>query len=106
MALVVQIEPAQLRAEMTSGTSILVLDVRNPEEFAAGRLTGSGVHVLNIPYYDFLADMQGTLRRVPRGQVLTVVCSSGGASRWVCELLAASGFSVRNLAGGMAAWDA
>lgn len=106
MPSVIQVEPRQLGDEIASGASILLLDVRNPEEFAAGHITGPSVRAANIPYYHFLADMQMSLARVPRHGPITVVCSKGGASRWVCELLAASGFSVRNLAGGMDAWNA
>jgi rhodanese-related sulfurtransferase len=88
------IEPEQLRA----AGNVVVVDVRSPEEFAAGHVQGA----LNIPLEE-LAQRAGTL---PRAAAIVTACGKGGGrSDAAAALLRGLGFeSVRPLCGGTQAW--
>jgi sulfur-carrier protein adenylyltransferase/sulfurtransferase len=78
--------------------SLILLDVRHPEEFTAGHLPGA----INIPLaalHERLADLD---RRLP----LIVYCSNGVRSRAAAGVLGHAGFDeVHNLSGGLHAWE-
>lgn len=85
--------------------SVIVLDVRNPEELAGGRIQGSR----NVP----LGQLSGWLDRLPRpshdlviSRPIVTVCQSGRRSETAAALLTAAGFMVQSLAGGMDQWSA
>lgn len=75
----------------------LVVDVREPGEYAAGHLPGA----LSIPQ----AELATRLSEVPRDRDLLLVCASGGRSRRAARFLAGLGFErVADLLGGTSAW--
>jgi rhodanese-related sulfurtransferase len=73
----------------------LLLDVRTPEEFAAGRIDGAR----NLPV-DSLA---GALSTLPKDKPIVVYCAAGVRAGRAAQLLADNGFDARNL-GAMSAW--
>ncbi len=74
-----------------------LVDVREPEEVAAGTLPGA----VNIP----LGELPARVGELDRGRRVVLLCRSGGRSTQAAEFLSASGFGdVVNLAGGMLAW--
>jgi len=74
-----------------------IVDVREPWEFAGGRVPGS----INIPLGEFVA-RQGELR-----SPLVLVCASGNRSGMAADYLARQNFGrVANLVGGMQLWAA
>lgn len=80
------------------GDSGQLIDVREPDEVAAGTLPGA----INIPLGD-LAERVGELDPANR---VVVLCRSGARSTKASEQLTAAGFSdVVNLAGGMLAFN-
>lgn len=76
---------------------VLVLDVREPYEWAAGHIA-EAVHVplMQIPQ---------RLEDIPASQPILVVCKVGGRSAQAAEFLQASGRDAVSLAGGMMSWD-
>jgi rhodanese-related sulfurtransferase len=73
-----------------------LIDVREPDEVAAGTLPGA----VNIP----LGDLPGRIHELDRDRRVVLLCRSGGRSTQAAEYLTASGFAdVVNLAGGMLA---
>lgn len=75
----------------------LVIDVREPEEFASGHVPGA----VNVPQ----ADLAGWQRTAPRDRDLLVICQSGGRSRHAAQFLAQIGVErVATVAGGTQAW--
>ena len=75
---------------------ILILDVRNQDEFDICNLSG-----LLIP----LNDLPSRLKELKPTQHIIVHCRSGGRSRRATEFLLSQGFThVQNLRGGIAAW--
>jgi len=74
---------------------LVVLDVREPVEWAHGHIDGA----LHIP----LQQLPRRLDEVPRGRTL-VVCKVGGRSARAVVWLAQQGRDAVNLAGGMVDW--
>jgi phage shock protein E len=75
----------------------LVLDVREPSEWAAGHIAGATL----IP----LGDLPARLAELPRDRTIVVVCHSGNRSAQGRDILRSAGFaSVTSMAGGMTAW--
>ncbi len=86
-----QLSPAEL-----SETTIDVLDVRRPAEFAAGHVPGAR----NIP----LSDLPKRLAEIGHAP-LAVICAGGYRSSAAASLLARHGVAdLRNVAGGTDAW--
>ena len=79
--------------------AVVVVDVRNASEWAAGHLPGA----LHVP----LAALPGWLGALPRDRAIVVHCQSGARSMIACSVLEAAGFSnVESLRGGLGAWQA
>jgi rhodanese-related sulfurtransferase len=83
-------------ARAVEAGEVLLLDVREDEEWAAGRAPGA-VHV-----------PMGELRQdtVPRDRRVLAVCRVGGRSAAVAAALEQLGYDVANVTGGMLAWSA
>jgi len=84
--------------ELEQVTNALLVDVRSPEEFAAGHVDGA----INIP----LEALTLRVSELPKGAVVVTVCGKGGGrSESAAEQLRAIGFSsARSLCGGTRAW--
>lgn len=76
----------------------LLLDVREDDEWAAGRAPGA----VHVP----LHDLPSRLADVPRDRAVSVLCRSGGRSAQATGFLLAQGISARNVSGGMQGWMA
>jgi DMSO/TMAO reductase YedYZ molybdopterin-dependent catalytic subunit/rhodanese-related sulfurtransferase len=77
-------------------TGAVLLDVREPDEWAEGHAPGA----LLIP----MGDVHGRRRELPADRRIVVVCRSGGRSRAITDALRARGYDAVNLTGGMCAW--
>jgi rhodanese-related sulfurtransferase len=87
----------QLHVAAAAGA--LVLDVREPFEYAEGRVAGSTL----VP----LATVAERVDDFPKDQPVYVVCRSGNRSLVAARTLVEAGYSdVRNVDGGMIAWTA
>jgi glyoxylase-like metal-dependent hydrolase (beta-lactamase superfamily II)/rhodanese-related sulfurtransferase len=99
------IDLAQLLPRLDRGEPLLLLDVRNVDEFEAWKLEPRRpVETLHVPYFEFIEDSEAALTRVPRGRELVVLCAQGGSSELVVGLLRAAGVNAANVAGGMLAY--
>lgn len=81
-------------AELLERGGALLLDVREPHEWAAGHAP----RAVHVP----LARL--TPEAVPQDRPVIAVCRSGNRSGKAADALAAAGVRVHNLAGGMQAW--
>jgi len=79
------------------GPSACIVDVREPDEWAAGHIG----HASLVP----LATVPGSLDAFD-AEPTYVVCRSGGRSGQVCGFLSGQGRTVVNVTGGMIAWAA
>ena len=76
---------------------VQLVDVRTPEERAAGRIPDDSAH---IPF-DELAARAGEL---DRDRPVVFYCRSGDRSAAAADAFAASGFDAQSLVGGIVAW--
>ncbi|MCI0395431.1 MAG: MBL fold metallo-hydrolase [Chloroflexi bacterium] len=84
---------------------VLLLDVRNDQEFNAWRIESRFTpETLHIPYVIFVEEEEAALDQIPAGREIIAVCARGRASDFVAGILRQNGFAALNLAGGMAAW--
>ncbi|MCU1636901.1 MAG: hypothetical protein JWQ68_2140 [Cryobacterium sp.] len=77
-------------------SDVTVIDVREPEEYAAGRATGA----VNVP----LGEVASRLAEIPAHGPVYLICHSGGRSARVTEALSVNGFDAINVIGGTSAW--
>jgi len=101
-----EIEIAELLAKVDSGEPLLVLDVRNADEYESWKIEGRReFKIAHIPYFDFIEDEESAAARVPKVESeIVVVCAKGGSSQMVAEILRGSGRAARSLIGGMMAY--
>lgn len=95
------IEPVELKAKMDGGAPLLVVDARNPDEFAARHIPGA----CNVP----VADMPVALEQIAAAKpdLIVTTCGSSGRGEKAAQVMARSGFTqVAVLRGGLAAWRA
>jgi rhodanese-related sulfurtransferase len=79
------------------GIEIQLIDVREPDEYASGRIAGSKL----IPLSQFT---ERTNEINAEGEVICI-CRSGNRSAKACEHLSSIGFNnVKNMDGGMLEW--
>jgi rhodanese-related sulfurtransferase len=90
------IDAANLQAKLNEKPRPLVLDVREPSEYATGHITGSTL----LP----LHQLSGRMSELPRDREIICVCASGSRSSSAARQLMGAGFTVMNLSGGMSRW--
>ncbi|MEK3722040.1 rhodanese-like domain-containing protein [Paenibacillus sp. FSL H8-0034] len=92
------ITPEQLKARLNHNEKLHIIDVREPEETALGVIPGAVL----IP----LMQIPERLDEIPLDQETILVCRSGGRSGKAYDYLQAQGYTnLKNLTGGMLAWD-
>lgn len=96
-----EISPAELKALLASGDrSIVLLDVRFPDEHAQRRIEASEQLLIPLPELeDRLAELEPY-----RNRPIIVYCRNGARSERATDILRVHGFNVRNLRGGILAW--
>lgn len=88
----------QLDAALNKHTPMILVDVRQPDEFADGHVAGA--RLLPLP------QLMMRVKELPANTPIVCICRSGNRSGVACELLQRHGFSdVTNVAGGMLAWQ-
>lgn len=85
-------------AKAIADGSVALVDVRTPEEYAAGHLPGAA----NCDWYttDFMEKMSAYPKETP----LAIYCRSGRRSAEAAAKLAKAGYTVTNMLGGYLAW--
>jgi rhodanese-related sulfurtransferase len=82
-------------AQAVDAGEVSVIDVREPHEFAAGRIPAS----VNLPLSRF------DPAELPSGKPVVLICQAGGRSRNALNRARASGRAdVKHYAGGMNGW--
>ncbi len=92
--------------------NLCLIDVREPAEFAAGRIPGAvcmprGVLEMQLANYPSVAGKENAVGLLAQ-QDIYLICRSGGRSALAAESLIRMGFNrakVYSLAGGMMAWE-
>ncbi len=89
-----QVPVASFAAAHADGA--LVLDVREPHEYASGHVPGARL----VP----LATVPDALRDLPRSQPIYVICQSGNRSEIAVQHLTRAGRDARSVIGGVSGW--
>ena len=76
---------------------VQLLDVREDDEWAAGRIDGA----VHIP----LGELPARIGELDRDRPVATVCRSGGRAGRAAELLTQAGVSAEVMDGGMTAWS-
>lgn len=93
-----QVGEAQIAdVPVTFDQSVVLLDVREYEEWQRGHVAGSQ----HIP----MGEVPARIAEIDTDATLFVVCHAGGRSLRVAQYLARNGYEPINVAGGMLAWD-
>jgi len=87
-------QPQDVSASVENGA--FLLDVRETNEFEAGRIDGA-THIA-------LAELPDHLDALPKDRYVICVCRSGGRSGRAASFLIEQGYQAINLEGGMIAW--
>lgn len=98
MKLPSHLSPTQLKHLLDAGHSLVLLDVREPEEVALVRIAGA----VHIP----MGDIPGRIHELDPDADIVVYCHHGIRSANVAAFLMQREFtSVANLSGGIDAWS-
>jgi glyoxylase-like metal-dependent hydrolase (beta-lactamase superfamily II) len=99
------VEVGALLPRLDRGERLLLLDVRNDDEYRDWKLEArQPVETMHVPYFDFIEDAEATIARVPRDREVVVLCAQGGSSEMVAGMLGEAGVASRNIRGGMIAY--
>lgn len=92
------VEPSEVKAWFEAGT-VVVVDVREPDEYAAGHIPGA----LNLPLSVF---DPARMPAAPEGKQVVLHCRSGVRCGKAAEKLVAAGHrgQILRMAGGITAW--
>lgn len=94
-----EITPTELKQRLDNGDDIQIVDVREDNEVAIGRLPNS----IHIP----LGQILGRMKDIDPNRETVVHCKSGGRSARAIDVLQRSGFEgkLMNLKGGILRWS-
>jgi rhodanese-related sulfurtransferase len=96
-----KIGPDEFEKMIKTDKTVQLIDVRTPEEYAAGHLEGAR----NFDYY--ASDFGQKLSKLDKNKPVLVYCAVGGRSGSAAEQLNNMGFNnVVDLQGGIRAWTA
>lgn len=93
------LEPQAFIERVKADTSAIILDVRQPEEFAEGHLA----QAINLDWLDQTVFING-LAKLNKQKTYYVYCRSGRRSQAAAGKLKAEGFQVIDLKGGYLHW--
>jgi rhodanese-related sulfurtransferase len=93
-----EVTPDEIRARLSRGEDVFLLDVREPDEVEEWAYP-IGV---NIP----LGQLGARVDELPRETTIVVACHVGGRSAQAATALSEAGWTAENLTGGALAWIA
>ncbi|MGP4076800.1 rhodanese-like domain-containing protein [Halobacillus sp. K22] len=87
----------ELEAKLNKNESLNLIDVREDEEVAAGKIPGAA----HIP----LGSLEARTDELDQSKSYVMICRSGGRSGRAAQFLEQNGFDVTNMDGGMLDWN-
>lgn len=85
-------------AELLARDQVDLIDVREPDEYEAGRIAGARL----IP----LARLPEEVAELDRERPIVFYCRSGSRSAMATDAFRGAGFDAHNMAGGLLDWEA
>ncbi|WP_138417371.1 rhodanese-like domain-containing protein [Aquibacillus sediminis] len=92
-----EISANELAKKVKAGEKLSIIDVREDEEVAQGKIPGAK----HIP----LGQIPERLDEIDKDEHHFMVCRSGGRSGNACAFLTDKGYDVTNMQGGMLDWE-
>jgi len=92
-----EVSPKEAKDRIAANPDLFILDVREPVEYQAGHID----RAVLIP----LGQLSYRSSELPKDHPILCVCHSGSRSSFAASRLAAAGYQVINLRGGMSAWE-
>lgn len=92
-----EITAKELEQKLVAGEKLNIVDVRENEEVAVGKIPGAK----HIP----LGQVPERLEELDKNEHYYMVCRSGGRSGNACQFLIQNGYNVTNMVGGMLDWE-
>lgn len=93
----IEVSPEQSADAVAAGDAVIV-DVREPNEWDAGRIDGA----THLP----LAELPQRFSELPTDKTIVFQCLSGGRSAMAAEALRGTGADAWSMAGGLRRWSA
>ncbi|MFC4951287.1 rhodanese-like domain-containing protein [Pseudonocardia sp. GCM10023141] len=90
-----EIDQQQL-AQVRATAAVMVVDVRDADEYRAGHVPGARLIPLKV--------LGARMHELPRDTPVYLVCQSGGRSAQATRMLLGAGIRAVNVRGGTAAW--
>lgn len=87
----------EVEMNVTEGKALNIIDVREVDEVAAGKIPGA----VNIP----LGLLEFRMNELDKSKEYVMVCRSGGRSGRATQILESHGYSVINMTGGMLSYE-
>lgn len=94
-ATAIEANPHPFMLDYLAHENAILIDIRTPEEFAGGHLSGA----INIDYYDPLFTQN--IRQVAGSKTVFIYCRSGNRTSDAYRRLVAQGLEVQELRGGI-----
>jgi adenylyltransferase/sulfurtransferase len=91
-----EITSTELKGRLDRGEPLVILDVREPQEYQINRIQGSVL----IP----LGELPQRYKELDSSQEIIAQCKSGARSAKAAEFLRQKGYQVKNLKGGILGW--
>ncbi len=91
------ISPCDLKEKLAKDEEMILVDVRTPAEHAAQAIEGATL----LP----VQELSSWVDELPKDVEIVVYCRVGNRSAFAAEYLARRGYTVKNLEGGIAAWN-
>jgi rhodanese-related sulfurtransferase len=85
-------------AELLVDAELQLVDVREPDEWEAGRIAGAR----HVPLAQLPVEVDG----LDRDRPIVFYCRSGSRSAMATEAFRGAGFDAHNMAGGLLEWEA
>ncbi|UPM53795.1 rhodanese-like domain-containing protein [Gottfriedia acidiceleris] len=92
-----EITAIELENELKTGKIVNIIDVREVDEVAAGKI----LEAIHIP----LGLIEFRLHELDKSKEYIIVCRSGARSGRATEFLQSHGFNAKNMVGGMLTWE-
>lgn len=87
----------QVEEQLKDGKALNLIDVREVDEVAAGKIPGA----VNIP----LGLLEFRMNELDKSKDYILVCRSGARSGRATQFLESYGYKVTNMTGGMLSWE-
>ncbi|PGS55897.1 rhodanese-like domain-containing protein [Bacillus sp. AFS041924] len=92
-----EITPIELEKHVNTGKEINIIDVREVDEVAAGKIP----EAIHIP----LGLIEFRLDELDKSKEYIMVCRSGARSGRATDFLQSNGYNAKNMIGGMLSWE-